>query len=710
MHSDHIVSVPNKSQLSNYRSKLLLNVVGPGLRDIRVASGRLARGCKPHGHLVLLRGGGEVVKAKRTKCDWKPYRVTAEFEFPGGPHVKQRSWVDWPFVHSNMTIEGDLAGARLAAEGVSFQEAKAFVSRWGSVIVEEMDPAFKPFVLEVASSVSPESVVLSSDGKNWQQTDFAWSEDAVHYRMIFDGNPRELTISAHLGKTSEFLGREQWECARGREDEVEREWIDAYRDQFPDIDCPDPRFRDLVQYCYYVHRSGVIDPGGMLPYPYVVPSKVTYPAWWMWDTAFHAVVDAWMKDPSVAHGDLLNHTTLQTRKGCIQDAAGEFVAVTGQGRWINPQQYDNFPPPSTGPCVTGIAVWDVYQKTGSLDFLKRMYPHLVLYERWLVSEKASGLDPDLIAYKNWYDVGWDDSKRWGKTGMKDVPDAKVDWDLPVVPVDGNVFLAMLRDTLSEAADLLRDVDRARDYADKSERTRRAIERHMWNDDERFYFDVLPDGRMLSVWTPAGFVPLLAGMCCPDRYHLLREHLLDPNKFWCKYPLPTLSLDDEYFSTTNWWRGGTWPVINWQVNEGVFRYDPETGLRLLLSTVEMMTNGGRPTCNEFYNPIDGRPSGAVDQGWGAMPVDLILRRLFGLSPMPDRLQLSPYLPADWPEARVKNVFAAGTSVDIGYTRSGDGFAAHLANTGEKPILICSESGEVKLGPGKKGKLEVPRFCP
>ena len=104
MHSNHLVSVPGKTQLSNYRSKLLLEVVGPGLRNIRVASGRLARGSKPHAHLVLLRGDGEVVKAKCTKRDWTPYQITAEFEFPDGPRVKQRSWVDWPFVHSDLSL------------------------------------------------------------------------------------------------------------------------------------------------------------------------------------------------------------------------------------------------------------------------------------------------------------------------------------------------------------------------------------------------------------------------------------------------------------------------------------------------------------------------------------------------------------------------------------------------------------------------------
>ncbi|MDO8683747.1 MAG: trehalase family glycosidase [Armatimonadota bacterium] len=706
MASERIISIPNKSHLSNYGSKLVLNVIGPGLRDIHYASGRLARGQKPHAHLVLVKDNGEVVQAKRVSLNWTPYQIQAEFEFPDGLRVIQRSWVDTPFVHSAITFKGALpAGAKLAAQGVSYQEAKVFVTPRKTVMLEEMDPAFKPFVLEIASTVTPNTVQLSVDGKNWKDADFEWSRELVHYRMIFDRLPRQMILSAHLGKLSNPISVKDWQRSIGRERAVKREWLRAYDEEFPDVDCPDERIRRLMQYCFYVHRSGVFTLEGMLPYPFVAPSKITYPAWWMWDTAFHSIVDAWMKDPSVAFGDLLNHTILQTRKGCIQDAAGEYYADTGVLKWVHPEQYDNNPPPSTGPCVTGIAVWDVYQKTGSLDFVKRIYPHLVIYEDWLIKEKPSKLDPDLIAYHNWCDVGWDDSKRWGKSGMSDMKDA-VDWDLPVIPVDGNVFLLILRDILSKLSDLLGDTERRREYAEKAARTRRAIDQRMWNEQEGFYFDILPDGKMLSVWSPAGFVPLLAGIPGTDTYQRLREHLLDPKKFWAKYPLPTLSLDDEHFSNTNWWRGAMWPVINWQVNEGVFKYDKELGLRLLMATIDAMTKDGYPTCAEHYNPVQGKGGGAVDQGWAAMPADLILRRIYGIIAKPDSVELNPYLPADWPEAFVRNVFVAGTSIELHYVRSGSALKAAVKNTGhQKDITITSGAKRLVLAPGVEGMIEI-----
>lgn len=702
MPSDRIVSVPNKPHISNYGSQLAHIVKGPGLNELQCASGRLASGHKPHARVAVLKGNGELAEAKLVKCEWHPHVILAEFEFPTGLKVSQRSWVDGSFAHSSLTFKGDLpAGDKIAADGVSYMQAKALVSPQGSVMLEEMDPSYKPLALEIASSVSPSRVLLSTDGKAWKESDFIWG-DEVHYRMVFDHLPGEVTFSAHLNKLSEWVGSEAWNDSWQSESDVKREWIKAFNEELPDIHCPDNRYRDLLQFCFYVHRSSVITAGGMLPYPFVVPSKMTYPMWWMWDTAFQSIVDFWIDKP-LAVGTLLNHTVIQSRKGCIPDAAGAFCGDTGDLKWVHPEKYDDFPPPCTGPCVTGIAAMDLYQRTGNLDMVKKLYPHLVIYERWLMQEKNSKLDPDLLAFYYWTDVGWDDSKRWGKSGMGG---EEVGWDLPVIPVDGNVFLAILRDTLSAFAGLLGESERKAEYAAKAARTRRAIDRLMWNEEEGFYFDLLPNGKMLDVWTPAGLTPMLAGMPSVETYHRLREHLLDSKKFWTKYPLPTLAIDDPDCSyEDNWWRGGTWPVINWQIAEGLFKYDPELGLRLIQSTVEMMTRDGYPTCTEYYNPVKGDAKGAIDQGWGAMVADMILRRVYGLHPSANGLELKPNLPADWPEATVRNVFVDGTNVEVRYVRSAVGLKAEVRNHGPKEIAVTSGQNRQLLPPDGKATITI-----
>ena len=89
----------------------------------------------------------------------------------------------------------------------------------------------------------------------------------------------------------------------------------------------------------------------------------------------------------------------------------------------------------------------------------------------------------------------------------------------------------------------------------------------------------------------------------------------------------------------------------------------------------------------------------------MPVDLILRRVFGLHPKPDRLELDPFLPADWPEASVRNVFAAGSRLDITYSRVGAGLKAEITNRGNRKVLVCHGAKAVDVPPGGHKALEV-----
>jgi hypothetical protein len=705
--SERILSIPNKEELCNYNSKIAIRTYGPGLGTLRLSLGFGSCAEKPQGQLALMKDDGEIVHAKRVKCEWRPWQILSEFEFPQGIVISQRTWVEPPFAHSAMTINGDLRGSKLVVEGSTTRAGKAFVSPKKTVMVEEMDPALKPCVLEIACSVAPARILLTADGKEWVEKDFIWSEQSVEYRMVYDQLPHEMTVSAYLGQTSDFLPTDEWKRSRRREGDVKSAWVKAYDEDFPDIECPDPRIRDLVQLCLYVNRTCALQPGGRLPYSFGVPTKFRYPMWWMWDSAFHAIPAAWMKDSSFAFGNLLTHTMFQSRKGCVMDAGGLFYGDTGDGKWIAPEYYDESKNPCTGPCVTGIAVWDVYQKTGSVDFLKKMYPHLVMYERWITKAKASGIDPDLIAYHNWYDVGWDDSKRWGKGWPGNLKYADIDWEFPVAPVDANVFFLKLREALSKIASILGDTDRAGEYSKKAEATGRAIDRLMWNEKKGFYFDILPNGRMLDVWTPAGLLPLMAGIPSEDKYRRMREHLFDSKRFWSKYPIPTVSLDDETF-TMNMWSGGTWINVNWQVLEGLFGYDTDAALQLLWRTIDMMTKNGHPVCSEYYGPKEGEPKGGQDYGWTTLAMDLIMRRIFGISPKGDRVELNPHLLVDWPEAHVRNIFVLGTNLEIRYVRSGNKLKAKVRNNGAKGVLVVSGSEQITLRPNTEVTMTMPRI--
>jgi hypothetical protein len=200
---------------------------------------------------------------------------------------------------------------------------------------------------------------------------------------------------------------------------------------------------------------------------------------------------------------------------------------------------------------------------------------------------------------------------------------------------------------------------------------------------------------------------MAGIPGKDKYARMREHLFDPKKFWSKYPLPTIIPDDETF-TMNMWSGGVWVNVNWQVLEGLFDYDTEAAVQLLWRTIDMMTHNGHPVCSEYYGPKEGEPKGGQDYGWTTLVMDLILRRVAGISPKGNKVELHPCMPADWPEMHVRNVFVLGTNLDIRYIRSGSALKATVRNNGAKAVLIVSGSELNTLLPDTEVTMEMPRI--
>ena len=79
------------------------------------------------------------------------------------------------------------------------------------------------------------------------------------------------------------------------------------------------------------------------------------------------------------------------------------------------------------------------------------------------------------------------------------------------------------------------------------------------------------------------------------------------------PLST-SPDDPGFDPRRYWRGPTWPVMNWlfwwalgQIGE------TERAAALRRVSLDQLADGG---FGEYYEPFTGEPLGSADQSWTA----------------------------------------------------------------------------------------------
>jgi putative isomerase len=131
---------------------------------------------------------------------------------------------------------------------------------------------------------------------------------------------------------------------------------------------------------------------------------------------------------------------------------------------------------------------------------------------------------------------------------------------------------------------------------------------------------------VPVQTPFNLFPLLTGRLPKEISDQLVAHLTDPKKFWTRFPVPTVAVDDPNYDPEQMWRGPTWININYLLIEGLNRCGYSDLADTLRSrTLELMSQ--QDDIYEYYHPENGTnpPKAAPIFGWSsAIFIDLALQ--------------------------------------------------------------------------------------
>jgi glycogen debranching enzyme len=131
------------------------------------------------------------------------------------------------------------------------------------------------------------------------------------------------------------------------------------------------------------------------------------------------------------------------------------------------------------------------------------------------------------------------------------------------------------------------------------------------------YDLRAD-RSLRVRTVAGFAPLIAGGLSRERLGALLE-TFDSTAFLghrgLRWPLPTsTSPEDPRFKPRSYWRGPTWPVVNWLFWWSLLRVgEHERAEELRRTALDQLAVRG---FGEYFDPFTGQLLGSADQSWTA----------------------------------------------------------------------------------------------
>ena len=196
--------------------------------------------------------------------------------------------------------------------------------------------------------------------------------------------------------------------------------------------------------------------------------------------------------------------------------------------------------------------------------------------------------------------------------------------MPVETPDLPAYLTLQADHLALMAAALGDDVAASSWRSEATRTTDALVARHW-DPASGSFLSLHDGVPLRSDTAIGLLPLVTGRLPHDISARLVETLLDRERFWTTYPVPSVALRDPDFDPTRMWRGPSWLFVDYLIVDGLRRSGFSEASRTLAERAMRMVEQGTGM-PEFYHPLTGaRPemASATFSGTAALYLDLLL---------------------------------------------------------------------------------------
>jgi hypothetical protein len=139
---------------------------------------------------------------------------------------------------------------------------------------------------------------------------------------------------------------------------------------------------------------------------------------------------------------------------------------------------------------------------------------------------------------------------------------------------------------------------------------------------------------LTHLTPMNFYPLICG--APDRVRADRalSILYDPDQFWLRYLVPTVSKKDPMWERQTYWRGQVWPPCNYLLWLGLLRYaDGAHQAEFARRSVQlfMLNWNEKRESGENYQSTDGTVGGMPHYSWGPLLCEIAVEALAATGP-------------------------------------------------------------------------------
>ena len=275
-------------------------------------------------------------------------------------------------------------------------------------------------------------------------------------------------------------------------------------------------------------------------------------------------------------------------------------------------------------------------RTGDLEFIDRLWPHLLAALNW-IDEYGDSNGDGLVDYQRGQDSGL------ANQGWKDSEDSVFHADgsfpegpIALVEVQGYAFAAYR--AMAGLAERRGDDDSAARWRVRAEAIRRAVEERFWMEDKGAYGIAIDGkGELCRVCASNPGHLLFCGLPTPERAKRVCEQLLSA-PFQSGWGIRTLAVGEARFNPMSYHDGSVWPHDTALCVAGMARYGERRGVIQMLSEVFETAVHFEMRLPELFcgfarlpgEPPVAYPVACLPQAWAAGSIFMLLQACLGVT--------------------------------------------------------------------------------
>lgn len=312
-----------------------------------------------------------------------------------------------------------------------------------------------------------------------------------------------------------------------------------------------------------------------------------------------------------------------------------------------------------------------------------------------------------------YDTGEDNAVRYGNAPVYCTTDTPpVDADVvPMASMDVTSFSYACRDTLAKIGAIRQDGTEAY-WREKANQVADNLKRRLWDDNRHAFFDRDKHGNVVDVLCHNTLRCMYWGSLTQEMADaFVQEHLLNPEEFWTRLPLPSVSVRDAAFRNApeNNWSGQCEGLTYQRAIIALEKYGYEKIVtKLGKKLLEALVLGGNVFTQQF-DPFTGEPSrmGMISHARLSRESTEPFQDAYG----PTMLSALEYIAHIWGIHMVADEiwFSMGTGLNYSYTQHFGDHAYRIESDGRTAWalvdgkLICAQHCGIRIITDREGNI-------